>query len=306
MRTVSVINYKGGVGKTTVVANLAAELAWRGHKVLLVDLDPQASLTFSYVSLETWQRSYASSRTIKDWYDAFLDIDRELSLASLIGRALSVNRYISRGGHVHLICSHLALINVDLELATRLGGATGRQFRNNFLRLHSRLRVGLDQVDGDYDFALIDCPPNFNIVTKTALIASDHILVPAIPDFLSTLGIDELKRHVDQLVAEFNDFASEAGSDWPQVSPSILGIVLTMLRIYGGQPISLQRQYISQLERSGVPLFDTMIRRNDTKYGEAPTIYGVPVVLQGASGPTYEAVRGELEDLTTEFLRRIT
>jgi chromosome partitioning protein len=49
MRIVSVINYKGGVGKTTVTANLAAELAWRGYKVLLLDLDPQASLTFSFM-----------------------------------------------------------------------------------------------------------------------------------------------------------------------------------------------------------------------------------------------------------------
>ena len=67
MKIVSVINYKGGVGKTTIVANLAAELARRGKRVLLIDLDPQASLTFSFVSLDLWRQRYAGNRTIKTW-----------------------------------------------------------------------------------------------------------------------------------------------------------------------------------------------------------------------------------------------
>jgi len=58
MPIVSVISYKGGVGKTTTTANLAAELAWRGHKVLLLDLDPQASLTFSFIRPDEWQDNF--------------------------------------------------------------------------------------------------------------------------------------------------------------------------------------------------------------------------------------------------------
>ncbi len=71
MHIVSVINYKGGVGKTTVTANLAAELAHRGYNVLLLDLDPQASLTFSFMRPEDWKELYAESRTIKKWFDSF-------------------------------------------------------------------------------------------------------------------------------------------------------------------------------------------------------------------------------------------
>ncbi len=55
MEIVSIINYKGGVGKTTITANLAAELAWRGYEVLLIDMDPQASLTFSFFTVEFWE-----------------------------------------------------------------------------------------------------------------------------------------------------------------------------------------------------------------------------------------------------------
>jgi chromosome partitioning protein len=73
MRVTSIINYKGGVGKTTLTANLGAELAWRGAKVLLIDLDPQASLTFSFVRPEDWKADLADTSTIKQWFDSFTE-----------------------------------------------------------------------------------------------------------------------------------------------------------------------------------------------------------------------------------------
>ena len=83
MHIVSVINYKGGVGKTTLTANLAAELAWRGHKVLMIDLDAQASLTFSFITPDDWQTDFADNKTIKNWFDSF-DIGPLLPLADII------------------------------------------------------------------------------------------------------------------------------------------------------------------------------------------------------------------------------
>ena len=77
-------------------------------------------------------------------------------------------------------------------------------------------------MDGDkYDIVLIDCPPNFNIVTKTAIVASNYILVPARPDYLSTMGIDYLIRSVNELIDDYNEFAElgaggESGKDNPQ------------------------------------------------------------------------------------------
>ncbi|MCG3142251.1 MAG: hypothetical protein HDKAJFGB_03659 [Anaerolineae bacterium] len=155
---------------------------------------------------------------------------------------------------------------------------------------------------GAYDFVLIDCPPNFNIVTKNALVASDFILVPTKPDYLSTLGIDQLRTHVKELVSTYNRYAQDSGNDqWNAIDPQIMGVVFTMVFIRSGSPISAQEQYIQQVQNLGVSTWDTMIRENKTIYADAPE-YGVPVVLKRVSGKTYEDVQDELEALTTEFL----
>ena len=83
-----------------------------------------------------------------------------------------------------------------------------------------------------------------------------------------------------------------------------MGVVHTMTRVYGGQPIQTQASYIDEVRRIGVRVFDSYIRRNDTMYGEARE-YGVPVVLRPTSGPTYERLVEELEELTTEFISTV-
>ena len=229
--------------------------------------------------------------------------NKELILEDLIFEPSIVNSYIKSEGKLDLIASHLELINVDLELATQLGGANMKQAKRNFLKIHRRLLNGIKELEDDsYDLILIDCPPNFNIVTKNAIVASDYILIPAKPDYLSTLGIDYLKRSLDNLIRDYNDFCNvEDDEDVESIEPEIAGIIFTMVQFYGGQPIAAIRPYIAQAKRLKIPVFESYVRENKTLFADAPQ-YGVPVVLLDTSR---QHIIDELNDFIDEFETKI-
>lgn len=293
MKVVSVINYKGGVGKTTVTANLASEMVRRGKKVLVIDLDPQTNLTFSYMKVEEWSSTYEKEKTIKYWFDSIIDGTRPIP---------SFKSLIVKKSDVDLICSHLGLIDVDIELAAGLSAGTERQHKNNFVKTYSYIKNELKTLETEYDVVLFDCPPNFSIVTKNALIASNYYIVPAKMDYLSTLGINQLKNHVDSLVKQYNNYVSEENR---RANPIFLGVIATMIAVRNGEPILAQQTYIQQLKRNKITIFDSTIRENKTIYADAPE-YGIPVVCKSVSaGSTYEQVVLELQDLATEFIRKV-
>lgn len=293
MKVVSIINYKGGVGKTTITANLASEMACRGKRVLVIDLDPQTNLTFSYMKVEEWSKTYEKEKTIKYWFDSIIDGTKPVP---------SFKDLIVKKNGVDLICSHLGLIDVDIELAAGLSAGTERQHRNNFIKTYSYIKNELNTLKGQYDIVLFDCPPNFSIVTKNALIASDYYIVPAKMDYLSTLGINQLKNHVTSLVNQYNDYVTDESK---MAKPIFLGVIATMIAVRNDEPISAQKVYIQQLKRNGITIFDSKIRENKTIYADAPE-YGIPVVCQiVSSGSTYGQVVSELKDLTTEFTRKV-
>ena len=293
MKVVSVINYKGGVGKTTVTANLASEMANRKKRVLIIDLDPQTNLTFSYIKVEKWSSDYEKNRTIKYWFDSIIDGTRPIP---------AFKDLIIKEKGVDLICSHLGLIDVDIELAAGLSAGTERQHKNNYIKTYSYIKNELVTLEQEYDIVLFDCPPNFSIVTKNALIASDYYIVPAKMDYLSTLGINQLKNHVDRLVEQFNNYLED---DDKKINPIFLGVIATMIAVRNDKPISAQQAYIQQLKINKINIFDSMIRENKTIYADAPE-YGIPVVCKSvSSGGTYEQVVSELKKLTTEFIGKV-
>jgi chromosome partitioning protein len=305
VKIVSVINYKGGVGKTTLTANLGAELAFRGRSVLLVDVDPQASLTFSLYPEEDWSRDLAPQRTIKTWFDALVN-DRTSVLADVVSTPPLVASLVTPvDGRLDLVASHLDLIDIDFFLAAKLGGGIlPEQIRDNYLRLHRCLANGFSQPDlQGYDFILIDCAPNFGVVTRTAIVASDHVLIPAKADDLSTLGIPTLRKHIEKLTKDFNTFLKMPGtfdSMAKPIDPAILGVVFTMVGLRRGVPYQALQSAIAKA-RTWANVFDSMVRENKSAYANAVR-RKIPVALAGVGGP--DIVR-DIEGVTDEFLNRI-
>lgn len=301
MEVISVINYKGGVGKTTLTANIAGELAYRGYDVLMIDLDPQASLTFSFMDPEKWRRDVAPTKTIKNWFSTHKKI-KSKNFNQLIISPEAVNDSLDGRGTLDLVSSHLELINVDMELAADLGASNVKQFAEKNLNVLKRLKDGLGQIPEEtYDYIIIDCPPNFNIVTKCAIVACDYVLVPAKPDYLSTMGIDYLKASVNKLVEEYNGFCEELNDEdeeYETIDPEIVGVVFTMVQFYGGMPINACRQYIDKTRDLGFPVFDNYMRENKTLYADVPR-YGVPVVLYYKRNRA--DIVGEIENIVDEL-----
>jgi chromosome partitioning protein len=299
---VSVINYKGGVGKTTLTANLGAELAYRGRKVLLIDLDPQASLTFSFYSARQWEQELADERTILQWFGSVLSPDRAEPLQKYLLSPPTVNEIVSGqgAGRLDLVASHLGLVDVDLDFAADLGGSRFQHGSPRYLELHRALADALaDQAFLDYDLVLIDCPPNFTMVTRTAIVASDHLLVPAKPDYLSTLGIDYLRRKLSELVRDFNRVAAEGSGE---INPTMLGVVFNMIQYASsGAPIIASRNFLAMPDSVEIPVFRQRIRENKTLFAAAGE-QGIPAVLTPNGNVT---VQYELQQLASELLAKI-
>lgn len=299
-RVVSVLNYKGGVGKTTLTANIGAELANRGHKVLLLDLDPQSSLTFCFYRAAEWEKELADDRTILQWFGGCLRAGAAVPLQPYVLKPPAVNAAITGGGRLDLVASHLGVIDVDLDLAADLGGTRGQITSPTFLPVYRMLADALaSDAFSEYDDILIDCAPNFGMVTRTAVVASDHLVVPAKPDYLSTLGIDYLRGRVSELVKDYNRVALAAGV--AGISPAILGVVFMMIQYGADGPIAALRNYIGEVDRMEFRVFNQMIRENKSIFGTAGEV-SLPAVLTTGTNATLNQVKFELQQLTLEYL----
>ena len=301
MKVVSVINHKGGVGKTTLTANLGAGLAARGCRVLMVDLDAQGSLTVSFFTQDEWLHELLPVRTVKHWYDGLAEPEGAEPLSAMISTPPRVRGMLSHtDGCLDIITAHRDLAEVDTALAAQLIVDPA-----GYLAAHRRLRDGLAEKEfGDYDVCLVDCAPNFGLIAKNAVAASDLLLVPTRPDYLSTNGIDSLGGKVQAFVEEYNDQLAEAvaaGEHDLQTLGGPLGrppaaVVFTMVQLHDAEPIESQRAYMSRVAALGVPTFETTVRDSKAVYGPAPE-HGIPVILGGTS----RALTRELRNLVTEF-----
>lgn len=265
------------------------------------------SKTFSFYSVDEWSADLRETRTIKRWYDG--DFPGQGSpLEELVLTPPRVNDRIKQNaGQLDLICSHLGLIDIDLVLASQLGGTTLAESKRKYLQVHGCLtRAPARPAFQDYDLVLIDCAPNFGLVTKTAIVASDHILVPAKPDYLSTLGIGYLKGSVEKLVEEYNAYVahqSDGAAAASEISPKFAGVAFTMTQVHAGKPILSQRSQIEEVQETvDIAIFGATVRNSPRYFSEAGPA-AIPAILQGAPN---DPVTVELRALADEFVHAIS
>ena len=188
-KIISVINQKGGVGKTTTVINLAAGLSIKGKKILVIDLDPQGNATTG-LGLSNTESSEQTIYNVLNGNKKIMEVIQNTKFKNL-----------------NLITSNVDLSGLEVETA----GDSRRAFK-----LKDELASILNDSGTSYDYILIDCPPSLSLLTIMALVASDALVVPLQTEFFALEGLTQLMKTIQRIKNNLN----------PELS--IRGILLTM------------------------------------------------------------------------------
>ena len=170
---IAITNQKGGVGKTTTAINLAAALASKGLQTLLVDLDPQANSSMSFLDIHQLKATI---------YDALTEPDVHLSDILIAA---------DRTPNLSIAPSSISLAKIEAKLLGELDS-------------HFRLKDELQAVQDRFDYVIIDTPPTLGIITVNALVAATHVLIPVQASYFALEGTDDLLETVDKVKVRAN------------------------------------------------------------------------------------------------------
>ena len=176
-KILSIINQKGGVGKTTTVINLAAGLAIKGKKILVIDLDPQGNATTG-LGLSNTDNSESTIYSVLNGTKNISDVIHKTKIDNL-----------------DLVTSNVDLSGLEVETA----GDNRRAFI-----LKDQLMAYLNDSRAQYDYVLIDCPPSLSLLTIMALVASNSLLVPLQTEFFALEGLTQLMKTIDRIKSNLN------------------------------------------------------------------------------------------------------
>ena len=241
-RVISVINLKGGVGKTTTTVGLAQILSVEfNKKILVVDLDAQTNATTMLIGEEKWMEVNKQKQTIAQlFYEGVYPRSEKI---------FDINRAILKGVSnidevklVDMLPSSLDLIDIQEEVIKAPRGIF------SVIRPVDLLDKSLRKIKQKYDYILIDCPPNLGVITRNGLKVSDVYIIPTVPDVLSTYGIP-------QIISRVNKFSKELEKE---IKP--LGIVITKYR----EQSALHKRTVNELiKERDCRVFETIFKEND-------------------------------------------
>lgn len=169
----AITNQKGGVGKTTTAINLAAALASKGLKTLLIDLDPQANSSMSFLDVHGLQRTM---------YDAITEPG--ITLQDIVVE-------VAKQPNLWIAPSSISLAKIEAKLIGEIDS-------------HYRLKDKVEAVRGEFEYIVIDTPPTLGIITVNALVASSHVLIPIQSSYFALEGTDDLLETIDKIKARAN------------------------------------------------------------------------------------------------------
>lgn len=232
MRTIAVMNQKGGVGKTTTAVNVSAALAASGAKVALIDLDPQAHASLHFGV--TFESEFPSV------YDVLVNDE---SLAA-------VRRQVAE--NLWLVPAHLDLAAADFELSSVFG-------REMILRD----KIAAD--DMEFDYIIVDCPPSLGVLTLNALSAVEEVFIPLQPHFLALHGLSKLLQTVELVSKRLNPKLRVSG-----VVLCMFESRATLAKEVAGDVRAFFENRGPGSTWSDAIVFETCIRRN-VRLAEAPS-----------------------------------
>ena len=233
MRSIAIMNQKGGVGKTTTAVNVSAALAATGQRVCLIDLDPQAHATLHF--------GLDPTPSVPSVYDVLTGS----------ARLADVRRQV--GENLWMVGSQLDLAAAELELS----GVVGREVI---------LRDKLGEDTGEFDYLFVDCPPSLGVLTINALAAVEEVFIPLQPHFLALHGLSKLLETIDLVARRLNNRLKLSGVILCMYDGS------TRLAAEVSEDVGefFHRAEERQSAWAGATIFQTRIRRN-VRLAEAPS-----------------------------------
>ena len=293
-KIISIINLKGGVGKTTTTVQLAECLASEfSKKVLVIDLDPQTNATIALIGEDKWQEVTKLKQTLFHLFHDKLEKTSNFKIKEALLSSVSNLKLQS----LSLLSSSIDLIDIQDHI-TDLPKKTG--YAVNPMEV---LKTAIYNELNQFDYVLIDCPPNLGFITRNGIEISDYYLIPTIPDILSTYGIP-------QIIRKIQDFKLER----PQLKIQCLGLLITKFistseshkEVLRNLPARFDSIF-KDLKISSSPVFDTRIPQANAT-AEAMSFNGNPSTFKLKYGRTKSGDRYLYEyviDLTKEFIKRV-